>query len=343
MARNQHKKSLLRKHPKRLFACIAASLGILFLLIFTLSSIITSIGNKFLAQDNYQKAFQLYSVASVVNPFNQTAQKGRAIAEVIKEERRGESEETQIDATVDNKAIALAPKQGQTILGAKTLLVPVLMYHYIRVNPNPSDKIGYNLSVTPGNFNQQIDYLASHGYHTISLDELGAGLLSGAALPNKPVVITFDDGYRDAYTAAYPILKSHGLRAVSFVITGFVGGPNYLTWDMINEMKGSDVFTFESHTVKHIALAYYSNERIRQEVTDSKNTLQVHVGYPINWIAYPYGSVNGRVASIAQQTGYVGAFGTNKGTYQSTNSMFTLPRIRVGGSDTVSSFAGKLP
>jgi len=66
-------------------------------------------------------------------------------------------------------------------------------------------------------------------------------------------------------------------------------------------------------------------------------------GYQVNWIAYPYGNVNETVANIAQQTGYVGAFGTNHGMYQSTNSMFTLPRIRIGGSDTIGSFAGKLP
>lgn len=331
------------KYPRNILKIIVASVVMSLILVTILTFVLISLGNTFLAQDNYKTASRMYGIASFINPFNQTAQKGLAIAEVIREERKGESEETQVDATIDNKAIAMVPVPGRAVLGAKTLLVPVLMYHYIRVNPNASDKVGFNLSVTRDNFNQQMDYLASHGYHTMSLDELGASLLSGAPLPDKPIVITLDDSYRDAYTEAYPILKSHGMHAVSFVITGFVGGPNYLTWDMINEMKGSGVFTFESHTVNHIALSSVSNERIRQELTDSKNALQAHLGYPINWIAYPYGKVNANVASITQQTGYVGAFGTNHGKYQSTNSMFTLPRIRIGGSDTVSSFAGKLP
>lgn len=344
MPKKKYKKnSSSIKHPKNLFTQIATLFSVLLLFAVILSFAATFLGNKLLTKDDYQKASGLYTIASLINPFNQTAQKGRAIAEVIKEERKGESEETQTDTTINNKTIALIPVRGQAVLGAKTLRVPVLMYHYIRVNPNPSDKVGFNLSVTPDNFNAQMDYLATRGYHTISLDELGAGLLSGVPLPDKPIVITLDDSYKDAYTAAYPILKSHGMRAVSFVITGFVGGPNYLTWDMINEMKGSGVFTFESHTVNHIALSYASSNRIRQELTDSKNALQTHLGYPVNWIAYPYGNVNANVATITQQIGYIGAFGTNRGTYESPNNMFTLPRVRIGGSDTVSSFAGKLP
>jgi peptidoglycan/xylan/chitin deacetylase (PgdA/CDA1 family) len=76
---------------------------------------------------------------------------------------------------------------------------------------------------------------------------------------------------------------------------------------------------------------------------DSKSVLQAHLGYPVNWLAYPYGSVNETVANVTQQAGYVGAFGTNHGTYQSTDRMFTEPRIRIGGSDTVNSFAAKIP
>jgi len=228
------------------------------------------------------------------------------------------------------------------VLGA-SVSVPVLMYHYIRVNPVASDSVGYNLSVTPENFAAQMDYLASHGYHTISLDELGSALLNHGGLPSKPIVITLDDGYMDSYTAAFPILKNHGFKATNFIITGLVGGPNYLTWGQIDEMKNSGVFTFGAHTVHHYALTSLSAANIRAEVTDSKNTLQAHLGYQVNWLAYPYGNVNGTVASITQQAGYIGAFGTNYGTYQSTDRMFTEPRVRIGGGDIISSFAAKIP
>ena len=87
------------------------------------------------------------------------------------------------------------------------------------------------------------------------------------------------------------------------------------------------------------------NASIKKEVTESKNTLQSHLLYPINWFAYPYGkgAFDSRVSSIVQQAGYVGAFGTNNGSTQSTDYMFRLPRIRVGGSDTLASFAAKIP
>lgn len=293
---------------------------LLGIFIFLLSSIIcsvalTTIGDKLLILDHFNEAQTLYKSAKIFNPLSKKISQRELIINTIKEERKGESEETEID----DKPIVFANAQHNSVLGV-SVTIPVLMYHYIRINPNPTDKVGFNLSVTPGNFAAQMDYLATHNYHSISLDRLGAVMLGEAKLPQNPIVITFDDGYKDVYTAAFPILKAHGFNAVSFVITGFVGGPNYLNWDQIKQMQGSGLLTFGSHTVNHIALVNTNIKRIQQEVLDSKNVLQSHLGYPINWIAYPYGSVNGTTANVVKQTGYIGAFGTNNGTYQSTDN-----------------------
>src|SRR5258708_1216943 len=86
--------------------------------------------------------------------------------------------------------------------GRPSIRVPILMYHYVRVNPDPRDRIGFNLSVTPGDFARQMDWLAGSGYHPVDFDDLRGYLLGHDALPNRPVVLTFDDGYRDLYTAA---------------------------------------------------------------------------------------------------------------------------------------------
>lgn len=316
---------------------------LLFIIAIILTSVFVSwtfstIGSKLLIKDRISEAKTLYKIATIFNPLSQKANIGLTIARVIKEERKGESEETNFE----DKPIVFGESGAKAVLGS-SVTVPILMYHYIRINPNPNDKVGFNLSVTPENFSQQMGYLVSRGYHTISLDELGAHLLYDAKLPDKPIVITLDDGYSDSYTTALPILKSYGVKAVSFITTGFVGGPNYLTWQQIDEMKGSSVFTFASHAVTHPALTYLTQDRITHEIVESKKTLQSHVGYPINWFAYPYGNVNPSVLKIVQQAGYVGAFGTNRGTYHSRNAMLTLPRIRIGGSDTLSSFAAKLP
>ncbi len=309
---------------------------VVFLILLNITPVTVFLGDRLVATDDLSAAELLYKLGRFTNIYKVDFDKRLAVIKVVKEERLGESEETSTD-----KFLA-EDNQLKNVLGA-SVTIPVLMYHYIRVNPNPADKVGFNLSVTPKNFASQMDYLVSHGYHTITLDELGASLLGTVPLPQKPIVITFDDGYRDSYRSAWPILRQRNLKAVNFIITGFVDGPNYLSWGEIADMKNSGVFTFGSHTVNHSALTYLGIERIRKEVGDSKNILQAHLGYQINWFAYPYGNVNEKVAEVVNQTGYIGAFGTNNGTYHNTEAMYTLPRIRIGGGDNVQTFAAKLP
>lgn len=300
-------------------------------LVFLLSA---KLGDYFFTQDRFSQAKFFYQVGTKIFPWSADFPQRFLAVETALTKRKGDSEETNFDN--------LEVNEESDVLGTTTR-VPVLMYHYIRVNPVASDRVGFNLSVTPANFTAQMDYLAAHGYHTITLDDLGGALFSKTSLPAKPIVITFDDGYADCYYSAYPILQSHGFKALNFIITGLVGAPNYLTWSQIEEMKNSGVFTFGAHSVHHYALAYLPNGRIKSEVTESKNVLQQHLGVNINWLAYPYGSVDNRVINIVKQAGYAGAFGTNNGSYQSTDYLFTLPRVRVGGSESVSAFAATLP
>jgi len=309
-----------------------------FIFAFTLalflvsSSLISSLADKLVLANKIEGAVISYKLSKALNPLNQKADQGVRISEFYQKEKTSQAEESGLQN--------LAQDNQRYVLGASAT-VPVLMYHYIRY-ADPNDKVGVGLSVTPWEFSRQMDYLESHGYHTISLDELGANLLNDYILPSKPIVITFDDGYRDAYTEAYPILKAHGLKAVEFVITGFVGGASFLTWGEIKQMSDSGVFTFEAHTVDHYALTYLSDARALKEMTDSKNDLKNHLGYPINWIAYPYGNVDARIAKIATKAGFVGGFGTNFGSYLSRSAMFTLPRIRVG-EESPQSLAKRLP
>ena len=311
-------------------------LGTLFVILL-ISFAFLKLGDRFFAQDSFPFAKYAYKVAHLLNPFNSGLEKRIQASEVLYTERSEESEETTVDENIAYKG-----RSKVNVLGASTT-VPVLMYHYIRVNPNPQDSVGFRLSVNPQNFSAQMDYLAQQGYHTITLDDLGGFFFSHASLPSKPIILTFDDGYSDFHDEAFPILKSHSFKAINFVISGFVGIPGFLSWGQIDEMKTSGLIYFGAHTVHHVSLPSLSAERITQEVTESKNTLQQHLGYPINWIAYPYGKVNETVARIVQQGGYAGAFGTNRGTFQSTDRLYTLPRIRIGGSDTLGSFAAKIP
>lgn len=309
---------------------------IIILLLIPLAAF--KIGDILLEKYDLEGAKKVYKISQVVPFFHKELDKRFLAIRVIEEERTTHSEETE---SVETRMAVLLNK-NKNVLGA-SVTIPVLMYHYIRINPYAEDRVGFNLSVTPANFRAQMEFLSSHGYRTINLDQLADALYNNTSLPKKPIIITLDDGYRDSYKEAFPILKDYKFTAVNFVITGVVGAPLYLTWDQILEMKKSGVFQFGSHTVDHSALTYLDNDSARYEIAESKKNLEEKLSSLINWFAYPYGNVDERIAKIVEHTGYIGAFGTNNGIFQAKDKIFTLPRIRIGGGDSVASFASKLP
>lgn len=226
--------------------------------------------------------------------------------------------------------------------GAHIVRVPILMYHYIRVNPDPHDRVGADLSVTPEDFAQQMQLLAARGFHTISLDELAAAILTGAALPDRPIVLTFDDGYEDFYTSAYPILKEYHLDATSFVITGKVGWKGYLTWDQMREMQASGLVQFESHTVDHVAMSQVSLSQAQYELIASKSALEKQLDARVDIFCYPSGRYDSQVESFLAQDGYIAGVSTRPGIVHNIGDLPALTRLRIRGSDTLNEFAGKM-
>ena len=157
--------------------------------------------------------------------------------------------------------------------------VKVLVLNYHMVN-----RMFISLAIEPEDFDWQMKYLVEHGYHTISPDELYDFLAGTGRLPDRPVLITFDDGYVDNYTTAYPILKKYNLKATIFVVTGFLGKrKGYLTWDQLREMEKNGI-TVESHTVTHAPLPQLSDERIREELVESKRQAEKELGHPIEFM-----------------------------------------------------------
>lgn len=218
--------------------------------------------------------------------------------------------------------------------------VPILLYHYVANNPNPRDIQRDALSVPPDKFNSQLGYLAQNGYTPITLDTLYAIYNKQATAPQKPIVLTFDDGYQDFYTIVYPILRKYKFRAVSFIPTGLIGGNYYMNWNQIKEIAQSGLVTFEDHTVTHANLASLSYAAALKQMVDSKNMLQSETGYPVNFIAYPYGVNNGSVQKAAKQTGFVGGLGTWFG--KAWGPSMNMPRIRISGFWSIKEFASRL-
>lgn len=204
--------------------------------------------------------------------------------------------------------------------------IPVLNYHKVA-------DVHIALSIPPDEFARQLQYLADNHYSSVTLDELYAALHEGAALPPNPVMITFDDGYDDNYSAAFPLLQTYGYRAVIFVITDLMGRPGYLTWEQAKEMSDSGLVEIASHTVSHNALTERSDEQIRYEMTKSKQLIEEHLGNQVSFIAYPTGSFNLHVASLIKEAGYRGAFTIRFGNVDRASNLFALERIPIFQTD----------
>ena len=216
--------------------------------------------------------------------------------------------------------------------------IPILLYHYIRINPVASDRVGFGLSTPPAMFREQMQYLADWEFHVISLHEAVVAIEKHSPLPPKSVVLTFDDGYADFYTAAVPIMRQHGFTATDFVISGRMGLPSFMT---ASEVIAADHMGFDigAHTVDHVALSWLAPARALWEMKESKLTLESLLGHPVIDFAYPYGSFNSYDETEARTLGFETALSTLSGTLHSAAQLMDLSRIRIGGGMSLAYFA----
>lgn len=231
----------------------------------------------------------------------------------------------------------LTPKKAPIPSGPVTY-VPILYYHYIRINPIPTDRVGFSLSTTPAMFRAQMQYLANHGFHVISLHQAVVAIRNHSGLPSHSVVLTFDDGYADFFSTAIPVLRSHGFTATSFVISGRMGWGGYMSASQVVAADGMG-FTIGAHTVDHVALAAQPPSRAAWEIKQSKLTLEGLLGHPVLDFAYPYGSFNAYDEAQAKSDGFEAAASTMYGSWHSAGQLFDLSRQRIGGGLSLSYFA----
>ncbi len=212
----------------------------------------------------------------------------------------------------------------------RTVRVPVLMYHYLSIPPDDADVYRRDLSVSPELFARQLDAIQAAGYTTISLYDLQANLWEGAPLPEKSVVITFDDAYRDNYTNAFPLLQERGMIATIFVVTDFMDEerPAYLTWDMAREMLAAGI-SIESHGRNHISLKNQSPDYLVWQALGSLETIQYELGVRPRFVSYPAGEFDDQTVAIFESANYWAGFTTIQGATHSTDDLFRLHRVRV--------------
>lgn len=219
--------------------------------------------------------------------------------------------------------------------------VPVLMYHYVSKSPAGSDIYRRDLSVTPERFAEQMRSLRDAGYTTVTLDDLLYALTLGRPLPEKPIVLTFDDGYSDNYENAFPILRELGFVATFFIMTDLVtdGAAGYLTWPQVEEMAAAGQ-RFGSHGRQdHRSLSGRSLDYLVWVALGSKEAIEEHLGYHPRWVAYPSGEYDDQTIAVFHSAGYWGGLTILQGTEHSLDDIFELRRIRVRGAHTVADLA----
>lgn len=210
-----------------------------------------------------------------------------------------------------------------------TLSISIFMYHHIRSYNNSNDSIGTNLSVAPDKFAAQLDLMQQNGYQTTTFEDL----LNGN-IPAKPIILTFDDGYKNFYQYAYPELKKRSMKAVSFIITSYIGSDDYMNENEINEIAANGI-EIGSHTISHPDLSTLTPDKAQKEIFDSKSTLEKKFGLKVIPFCYPSGKYNNEAINLVREAGYDFAV-TTRGGYANFSNPFDLQRERVNSDTNIS-------
>ena len=233
----------------------------------------------------------------------------------------------------------LGPPPDTGTLVSTQAPVPVLMYHVIAAPPSSAQLP--ELYVDPKAFNGQMEALQKQGYTGVSLNQVYDAWFKGGKLPEKPVVVSFDDGYRSQYVYARPELRKLGWPGVLSAIAGRIGQPGAELSDAMVENLIRNGWELDSHTINHVDVSRASGSQLQGEVARSRRMLQQRFHQPVNFFCYPSGRYDGQAIQAVRDAGYLGATTTDEGLASKTE-MYTLKRIRVDGSDGVSGLMQKL-
>lgn len=214
--------------------------------------------------------------------------------------------------------------------------IPILMYHYVRVVDRSVDPLGYELSVTPERFAQQVAWLHANGYTTVRMDQLMRCLRREATCRAKSVALTFDDGYEDAYTRVLPLLQQFGFTATFYIVSGFVGYAGYMSWEQLGVLRDAGM-EIGAHSVRHLNLTDLDMSTVANEVTQSKRDIEQALGITVTSFCYPAGRYNAAIEQQVRAAGYTNATTTRWDADWS--DMLALPRRRISGDVNLNSFA----
>lgn len=276
----------------------------------------------------------LYLLAALILVFSLN---GCAAKQTLKNNNSSVSHDENKSTSIksNDKSAYSLPKTEVTALKYNDNGIPVIMYHSIKYEKDNAVRIPKE------DFEAQMKYLKDNGYTTLSLDELYDFMEKNTPVPEKSVVLTFDDGYKDNYETAYPILKKYGFKATIFVIANYIGKDEYLTTSQIKELDKNG-FDIESHTANHEDLSTLSYEKQLATLKSSKETLEKLLNKEVKYIAYPYGKHNENTVKAAKNAGYKLAFTTDGRWSDKSDGILTLDRVFISSSHNLDTFVYRI-
>ncbi|MCD7441811.1 polysaccharide deacetylase family protein [Streptomyces lincolnensis] len=221
--------------------------------------------------------------------------------------------------------------------------VPILMYHSVATDPNEATR---ELSVTPDAFAEQMAALGESGLTPLTTADLAARWRHGRALPGRPVLITFDDGYEGVHRHALPVLAKHGFAATLFVSTGWIRGAHdtgggldtMLDWDQVRDLAAAGV-EIGGHSHSHPQLDQLDDASLRHELIHCKEIVTDELGTVPASFAYPYGYSSRRVRQAVRETGYAQALAVGNGLARRRQGPYALRRVTVRRATDAEEFA----
>lgn len=201
--------------------------------------------------------------------------------------------------------------------------IPILMYHSL----NPS-RIRGKLAVSEALFRKQIGWLKSWKLEILTLEQC-ADFNGRIPFYRASAALTFDDGYRDNYTAAFSVLREAKLPVTFFVNTGLIGTEGFMDWAMLKEMAGEPGISIQSHGAFHESMNEMSAEKAYRSLADSKKILEDRLGKPVQGFSYPLGAFNRTVMELAQKAGYSWACAASRIPENLAESRYSLKRIKI--------------
>ncbi|MFZ4827269.1 MAG: polysaccharide deacetylase family protein [Phototrophicaceae bacterium] len=233
---------------------------------------------------------------------------------------------------------------GQSSLAMDNTLrrirVPILMYHYISELPPHADEIRRNLTLSPAIFEAHLQYLSDNGYQTVTLEMLDLALTTGYPLPERAVVLTFDDGYIDHYQTVFPALQKFGFVGTFFLVSGRIDhhDPAYLSWDQANEMRMAGM-EMSPHTKTHLGLVGRDYDFLLYEILGSLESVQSHTLSTNQFFAYPAGQYDPFTLEVLQHIGITRAVTTQMGNLHTTDNRYEMSRLRINHDTSVAGLA----